>query len=30
MVGATMLFEILCVLADSVNSRKGAKSGVKA
>jgi guanidinopropionase len=30
MVGATMLFEILCVLADSVNSRKVAKSGVKA
>jgi guanidinopropionase len=30
MVGATMLFEILCVLADSVNTRKGNKSGVKA
>jgi guanidinopropionase len=25
MVGATMLFEILCVLADSVHSRKGVK-----
>jgi guanidinopropionase len=30
MVGATMLFEILCVLADSVNSRKGNKPSVKA
>ena len=30
MVGATMLFEILCVLADSVNTRKGNKPSVKA
>jgi len=30
MVGATMLFEILCVLADCVNSRKGGQRGVKA
>jgi guanidinopropionase len=30
MVGATMLFEILCVLADSVNGRKGNKPSVKA
>ena len=29
-VGATMLFESLCALADSVNSRKGAQQGVKA
>jgi guanidinopropionase len=30
MVGATMLFEILCVLADSVYTRKGNKPSVKA
>jgi len=30
MVGATMLFEFLCALADTVNSCKGAQQGLKA